>query len=226
MAFELSSTVPWGRNLNEYRSMFSLSDEDLNKRIVSFGDGPASFNAEMTQLRKNVLSIDPIYRFSAAELRQRIMETKDVVIEQTKNNLQKFVWTKIKTIEELEEIRLAAMGHFLEDFEKGKREFRYLNHEMPARTPFEDASFDLGLSSHFLLLYTQLGLDFHLATLTEMLRLCKQVRVFPILNLNAEQSELLADLMKHLGSAFTIEIVKVDYEFQKNGNQMLKLTHK
>ncbi|AQG79194.1 SAM-dependent methyltransferase [Spirosoma montaniterrae] len=226
MPFELSTTVPWGRNLNEYRAMFNLRDEDLNKRIVSVGDGPASFNAEMTQLRKNVVSIDPIYKFSTAELRQRIMETKDVVIEQTKNNLQKFVWTKIKTIEELATIRLAAMNHFLEDFEKGKRAFRYVDHEMPARTAFGNASFDLGLSSHFLLLYSQLGLDFHLATLTEMLRICNQVRIFPILNLNAEQSELVADLIKHLESDFIIEIVNVDYEFQKNGNQMLQLTHK
>ncbi|WP_019991344.1 hypothetical protein [Rudanella lutea] len=226
MAFELSNTVPWGRNLNEYRSMFRLTEEDLNKRIIGFGDGPASFNAQMTQLRKSVVSIDPIYRFTVAELEQRINQTKGIVMEQIKNNVDKFVWTKIRTLEELEAIRLAAMSHFLEDFEKGKQEFRYLDHELPARTTFEDLSFELGLSSHFLLLYSQLGLDFHLSTLTEMLRLCKQVRIFPILNLNAEQSELLVHVMKRFALNFTVEIVNVEYQFQRNGNQMLQITHR
>lgn len=54
MAFELKDTVPWGRNLDEYESMFSLTKPDMDKRIVSFGDGPASFNLEMTRQNKHV----------------------------------------------------------------------------------------------------------------------------------------------------------------------------
>jgi len=48
MAFELKNTVPWGRNLDEHKSMFTLTEADLNKGIISFGDRPASFNYEMT----------------------------------------------------------------------------------------------------------------------------------------------------------------------------------
>ena len=29
MAFLLDSVVPWGRNLDEYRCMFQLSDDDM-----------------------------------------------------------------------------------------------------------------------------------------------------------------------------------------------------
>lgn len=68
MAFELKGTVPWGRNLEEYKKMFNLTDSEINKRIISFGDGPASFNCEMTQKNKSVISIDPIYQFSADAL--------------------------------------------------------------------------------------------------------------------------------------------------------------
>jgi len=50
MAFELSKVVPWGRTLEEYKTMFKLSPEDLKTTIASFGDGPASFNVEMTKL--------------------------------------------------------------------------------------------------------------------------------------------------------------------------------
>ena len=54
MAFCLDSVVPWGRNLNEYRLMFQLTDDDMKKRIAGFGDGPASFNFEATKQGYNI----------------------------------------------------------------------------------------------------------------------------------------------------------------------------
>ena len=69
MAFELSKVVPWGRTLEEYKTMFNLNNEDLKKSIASFGDGPASFNAEMTNLKNNVTSFDPIYKFTKQQLK-------------------------------------------------------------------------------------------------------------------------------------------------------------
>ncbi len=45
---KLSVVVPWTRSFNEYRDMFALAEVDLEKRIVGCGDGPASFNAELS----------------------------------------------------------------------------------------------------------------------------------------------------------------------------------
>jgi hypothetical protein len=70
--FTLDQVVPWGRSFDEYRRMFALTDDDLQLRIVGCGDGPASFNAEATRLGSTVVSCDPIYRYDAEELRQRI----------------------------------------------------------------------------------------------------------------------------------------------------------
>src|SRR5689334_19399186 len=108
MAFELKSVVPWGRNFDEYRMMFNLTGDDLVKRIVSFGDGPASFNAQMTSLGYHVTSLDPIYKFPEEALHQRILETKDEVLAQTKNNQGNFVWKHVKDLAELEKIRMLA----------------------------------------------------------------------------------------------------------------------
>ncbi len=223
MAFELKNTVPWGRNLDEYKNMFSLTDSDLNKRIISFGDGPASFNYEMTLKGKDVTSVDPVYKFSEDELKQRIEETKDIVIEQTQNNLNNFIWTTIMNVKELERIRLSAMENFLQDFEKGKNEHRYINHELPNLTEFKEKTFDIALSSHFLILYSQLGLDFHIASIKEMLRVANEIRIFPLLNLDAVKSEVLDGIIEYFQSDCIITIDLVDYEFQKGGNQMLKI---
>ena len=54
MPFLLDSVVPWGRNLDEYRCKFRLSDDDMKKRIAGFGDGPASFNFEATKQGYNI----------------------------------------------------------------------------------------------------------------------------------------------------------------------------
>jgi hypothetical protein len=226
MAFELKNTVPWGRNLEEYKGMFNLTESDMDAHIISFGDGPASFNSEMTEQNKNVVSIDPIYKFSASELKQRIQETKEIVMEQTKNNLENFVWTRITSVQELEKIRLSAMDKFLKDFEKGRKEGRYMIHAMPDKTNFNDLTFDIGLSSHFLILYSQLGLSFHIASIKEMLRVAQEIRIFPILDLDAKKSALLDKLIEYFKDDFYVSIEKVGYEFQKNGNQMLRIRRK
>ena len=65
---KLEEVVPWGRNLTEYQLMFDLSEQDLNSKILGCGDGPASFNAEMTEIGHSVVSIDPVYQFSAEQI--------------------------------------------------------------------------------------------------------------------------------------------------------------
>jgi hypothetical protein len=203
--------------------MFKLVDDDLNKKIISFGDGPAGFNSEMAKLNRRVISLDPIYQFTKDELTQRIAETKETILLQTQKNQDKFVWKSIKSIQELEQIRMNAMSNFIDDFELGKTQERYIYHELPNQTNFEDLSFELGLSSHFLILYSQLGLDFHIKSIAEMLRICKEIRIFPIVNLNAVKSEVLDGVIDFFQTDFIVSIDSVDYEFQKGGNQMLKI---
>jgi hypothetical protein len=226
MAFELKNVVPWGRSLHEYTQIFKLTDLDLNGKTISFGDGPAGFNSEMTKLKKSIVSLDPIYQFTQSELKKRIDETKEIVIEQLKNNQKNFVWKNIKNIEELEQIRIKAMTNFLNDFKLGKQDERYIYHELPNPTKYNDLEFDLGLSSHFLILYSQLGLDFHIKAITEMLRICKEIRIFPLLNLNAQKSEVLDAIITHFDIDFNVYIEHSDYEFQQGGNKMLVIKRK
>ncbi len=58
----LNSIVPWVRNLSEYVDMFNLTEYELkNSKILGCGDGPASFNAEVTALGGSAVSLDPTY---------------------------------------------------------------------------------------------------------------------------------------------------------------------
>ena len=223
MVFELENTVPWGRTLSEYKNIFNLSETDLDKKIISFGDGPASFNSEMTEVGKSIISIDPIYQFSKNDIKNHIDKTRLLVMKQMRENQDKFVWTSIPNVDELEKLRMSAMKKFINDYEEGTHQNRYLAHELPNQLDFEENSFELGLSSHFLILYSKLGLDFHIKSISEMLRLCKEVRIFPLLNLNAEKSEVLDDIIEYFNNEYEIVIETVDYEFQKGGNEMMRI---
>ena len=96
--------------------------------------------------------------------------------------------------------------------------------ELPA-LPFADRSFDLALSSHFLFLYTeQFDESFHRASVVEMCRVADEVRVFPLLALGAVRSrhvDPIGDDLRRRGFQVTIETVP--YEFQKGGNQMMRI---
>jgi len=225
MAIKYDSVVPWGRSYEEYLAMFNLTSSDLIKSILSCGDGPASFNSSMNQKGKKVVSIDPIYQLTKDQIEKRIQETYKTVISQTKENKDKFIWSKIKNEDELALIRMDSMKQFLADYETGKKDKRYIPAELPLLS-FNNNQFDLALSSHFLFLYTgNLSLEFHLESIDEMLRVSKEVRIFPLLDMNANISPYLEDVI-HIFSekGYCPEVVRVNYEFQKGGNSMLKIT--
>lgn len=221
MAFELNSVVPWGRNMEEYKRMFRLDEKDMSKKIAGFGDGPACFNCEATIKGSRVVSFDPIYQFSKEEIQERIEEVRVTVMQQMKENMENYVWTYIKNLVDLENIRMSAMRKFLADYEQGRKEGRYVFHELPDRLPYESNSFDIGLSSHFLLMYTSLGYDFHIRSITEMLRVCKEIRIFPIVDLDANKTELISNVINYFKKDYNVEIVATDYEFQKGDNKLL-----
>jgi hypothetical protein len=224
MPFKYSEAVPWGRSFEEYRRMFALSEQDLRLRIIGCGDGPASFNAEMFRLGHRVVSCDPLYQLTTTQIQERIDVTYENVMRQTIENRHKFMWTRIKTPEELGQVRLAAMEKFLADFEGGKRDARYVTGELPD-LPFAANTFDLAVCSHFLFLYSDiLSVEFHQVAIDEMCRVAQEARIFPLLNYNAQPSPFLDPVLKVLEDAgYNTSVETVPYEFQRGGNQMLRV---
>jgi hypothetical protein len=226
---QLQEVVPWGRSLDEYRRLFALSEIDLQARLLGCGDGPASFNAELAALGKTqrLVSVDPLYAFTGPEIASRVEQTYETIISNVKRNPGRYVWTYFSDPDALGAARLKAMKIFLNDYETGRAEGRYLVGALP-KLPFNDGEFDRCLCSHLLFLYSaQLSADFHLASMLEMLRVAREVRVFPLLDLDLQRSAHLDPVTAELRSAdFQTEVVGVPYEFQKGGGQMLRVTRR
>ena len=224
MPFTLNQVVPWGRSYEEYCSMFSLSVDDLAGCILGCADGPASFNAELTSRGGTIKSADPLYAFKRDDIQQRIDECFDEVLTQVEENQDQFSWDTIQSVEELGRMRRSAMKGFLAHYQRGSSS--YVSASLP-NLPFDDGEFDLALCSHFLFLYSDLfDTDFHVASILELCRVASEVRVFPLLDLTATRSSKVEEIkcqLARFGKRFSIE--QVDYEFQKGGNEMLRVTN-
>ena len=228
---KLKDVVPYGRSKAEYGAMFGLTDGELSGRILDCAGGPSSFNAELTEEGSSVISCDPIYRFSAEDISKRVEETYADVTRNVRENADAFVWTHAGSPEQHAEVRMVAMRRFLEDFPEGFEEGRYVEAGLPD-LPFGVDSFDLALCSHFLFTYSsQLSEEFHLASILEMFRVAREVRVFPLLTSSVhrgddagERSIHLGPVMNELGNrGYEARVERVPYEFQKGGNEMLRV---
>jgi hypothetical protein len=224
MGFQLSNVIPWGRSFEDYLEMFALTPEELTLSILDCAGGPASFNCEMKRRGYQVISCDPVYQFSADEIERRIQATYSTVIDQLHQNKDDYVWENVQSPEDLGQLRMAAMQQFLEDFIQGKEQGRYLTAELP-KLPFNSKQFDLALCSHLLFTYSQhLSLEFHLESVLELCRVAAEVRIFPLLDLAGNLSPYLTPVISTLQQqGWMVQIEAVSYEFQKGGNQMLRL---
>jgi hypothetical protein len=147
-----------------------------------------------------------------------------MMIQQLVANQAAYVWTTIRSPDDLGRIRMAAMMEFLADFEQGKLQDRYLPHELP-ELPFGDGEFELARCSHFLFTYSdQLSADFRCRAALETRRVAKEVRVFPLVDQGGEPSlhvEPVCAAVQTQGLQLTVQAV--DYEFQRGGNRILRI---
>jgi hypothetical protein len=222
MGVSLDQIVPWGRSYDEYVAMFDLRAAELDRRLLGCADGPAAFNGELTARGGSIVSVDPLYRFDAGQIARRIAETSATVLDQVRRNAGDYVWEAIPSVEALGAVRMAAMRRFLADFEAGRRAGRYVTAALPA-LPFASGQFDIALVSHFLFLYSvQLSAAFHVQALRELLRVAREVRVFPVLTIDGLRSPHLGEVTDGLtGEGLRVELRRVAYEFQRGANQIL-----
>lgn len=113
---------------------------------------------------------------------------------------------------------------FLSDYDSGGTAGRYLDHALP-KLPFADGEFDLALCSHFLFTYSEAYSEaFHMEAVLELRRVAREVRIFPLLNLDGAPSPHVEPICASLrDTGVDVSIQRVPYEFQRGSNQMMRI---
>lgn len=222
----LKDIVLIGRTFDEYYRMFNLTDELLkNEIILDVASGVSSFCAQARARGYNVTASDKIYTSEPSEIERKCAKDLDVVMKQLPGIADLYLWNYFKDIKALKNNREKAYRIFIKDFKKyGVK--RYVPVEFPA-TNFLNEQFTIALASHFLFLYEDyLDYDFHKKTILELLRVVsKELRIFPIVNFKGKRSIFVEPVMHDVDfGRFQISIKRVDYEFIRNGNEMMVIT--
>lgn len=118
-----------------------------------------------------------------------------------------------------------SMSLFLQDYEKERSEERYREAALP-ELPFKNKEFDLALCSHYLFLYSdQVSLTEHMLSVRELCRVCKEIRIYPLVTLLSICSvwlEPVTEELKRLNIPFKLQ--SVTCRFQKGADKMLVIT--
>ncbi|CCW13644.1 hypothetical protein RAJCM14343_5369 [Rhodococcus aetherivorans] len=215
------------RSLDEYRSMFNLTDVDLSRTILDCPGGAAGFTSAVNRLGGDVTACDMAYFDRETEqLAVVAVAETDRGNRYIRAHAEHYDWTFFADPDEHARVRRQAVEEFAADIRRHPR--RYVAGRLPS-LPFPDAAFDLVLSSHLLFSYSdRLDHTFHLDAIRELMRVARgELRVFPLVVSGSSVryprvDELLTDLRNH---DIAGEVVEVDYRFQRGAHHMLVCRH-
>jgi hypothetical protein len=222
MKLNLNDIALIGRTFDEYRGMFKLDDIDKAEKILDVGSGVSSFCSQANELGYNVTACDSIYCLPPETLKNKAENDLNEIIRQLPQLKEMYIWDYFGDIPALKNQRESAYKDFSNDYSRRLND-RYKYDTLP-KSSFHNNEFSITLSSHFLFLYDdRLNYDFHKKAIFEMLRISsKEVRIFPLVNLKGQRSEYVKSIIyEAFDKGYGISIEKTDYEFIKNGNEML-----
>jgi hypothetical protein len=230
--FQLDRVAFYGRTLSEYLKMFHIDDIDHLKRynrILDCPSGASSFVAEVNnKYGINAIGCDPLFDKDLRILQKQGEEDIKYVIKRVSLAPNLYNWDFYSSIKELRNYRKLALEQFIADYNLERKTKRYVKAELP-KLPFDDGSFDLVLSGHFLFTYShKFEFSFILSSIIELFRVCsREVRIYPLQKSSLEPYEHMIDLLYILKKQYgiTCDIVSVPFEFQKGSNKMLCLAH-
>jgi hypothetical protein len=207
--------------LQDYKSMFGLTSNELDMKIINCYAGDSLFAKEMTDLRLRAVACDPLYAKPIPEIKKTIENAQQKLIDNIHHHPERFS-LKGKTINDISNAK--NLERLLADIPIGLKEGRYTHDELPTLN-FKDEQFDLALINHYIFTNNEyVSAEFHVKAIEEFIRVAPEVRLFPLVT---EQSQLspqvgeVAALLQVKG--YGVEIRGVEFEFQTHGNAMMRI---
>lgn len=229
--YEQQGVAMTSRSYEEYQAMFSLDESHLTGPILDVAGGASSFAAVARSKGMNVISTDPLYASSPEKLKQIGLEE----IAQASRKLEKVKsylnWEFYGSLDNHQVQRRDSFSMFITDFSLPSSQSYYVPAQLPT-LPFQSGQFQYVLCSHFLFLYDQqFDVDFHLASVKEMLRVLSsggELCIYPLVNLQFEVSHVLPLLLQycHHHPSVAYQLVSSELNFLPKATQFLRIIKK
>lgn len=214
----------WGRTLAEYEQMFNLYNMPVSWRVLSVADGPSTLNNELRERGITIISVDPIYAEDVDTLKALFAESYTFNKRLFYDNPTRFNYQSNDDIEALLAKRQRTFELFLTNFQQNRS--HYVVGELP-ELPLASASYDLCLCANLLFMFDHvLDFSFHRQAIDEMVRVSREVRIFPLYGLDGQESRWLNGVISHLDERPLVWSIEPNtYGVWKNGNRYLRITH-
>ena len=212
--------ILWGHHVNEYQAMFGLSNAEIRTRILEYGCGPSAVNATLHHQGICIVSLDPLFNQPLALLTEEVNSLFNARLEQVLQNPLQFDVQEYGGMSAFIDSRRNGLNIFFNDYEQGVAEGRYL--EIPEHLPFAHHAFDFALVSHYLFIDTEI--QHQLEIIQSLANIANEVRIFPLIDSQAQASPLLGPVLLGLQQAnYGVEVREVDYYLYPKGNAMLRV---
>ncbi|HEY3483317.1 MAG TPA: methyltransferase domain-containing protein, partial [Streptomyces sp.] len=196
---------------------------DLAGRILDCPGGAASLTAEVNAAGGTAMACDPVYERPVEQVRETALESLSRGYAYHQANPGEYVWTYFRDPDHYLESRTRSVELFAAD--RTAHPENYVEAALPT-LPFADGRFDLVLCSHLLFSYAdRLDRQFHVASLRELARIGREVRVFPLVPMGMAENPELAPVRAELAAAgLHTTVRRVDYEFQRGGDAVMTIS--
>ncbi|MDI9358000.1 MAG: hypothetical protein QM528_03525 [Phycisphaerales bacterium] len=183
--FALQNIAFVGRTFKQLCELFDIKDiKSLEgKKVLDCPGGPSGLNRYFKDHQIHCVSVDPLYNLDIKDVSN--IGKRDVdLCDNSLHAVEKV--SKIPVSFDFFKESHNARQVFIDDFELGKAEGRYVVGQLP-KLSFKDKSFDIALSANLLFLYapksvggisadenTPLDYQWHLDSILELMRIAKQ----------------------------------------------------
>jgi hypothetical protein len=212
------------RPLADYRNMFLLTDEELTAGpILDCPGGASPFGAQVRARGGTVVSVDPAYGQSRAELASGIATDLDRLDRWLTAFPDQPDWSYLGSRGALLRMFDLAADFFLADYDLDVKREHYVTAALPS-LPFPDKHFHLTLSSHLLFTYPDFfSFDEHVAAALELVRVTTgEVRMYPLVDSASMRYDRLDDFRAAmLEHGVRTEIRKAACAYNVGGDEML-----
>jgi hypothetical protein len=221
MTAKIVGPIFTGRSWDEYLQMFKLTEDELkNRSFLDCAAGASSFCAYLANWGGKVQAVDLHYDQDPLVLKKLCEEHLEALVRALEPLKKEFEWTYFRDLDELKDHRKLSCQEFYQDYSQNPD--RYTKGDL-THLPFVDGQFDIVLSSHLLFIYDhRLDLEFHLQVVEEMCRVAREeVRIYPLVKHKKRKSDFLKPVWERMSHMVKLELVKVNYQFRRGGDEML-----